>query len=214
MKKTLLSLVFLVIPLAFANAAPSTENAKSLTDGLHIGGKTTDRIGAHGATPIVQQAATVTPWQALVNMGYIATGTDYSLQHTTVALSAANIIAMYTTPVVLVPAPGAGKSIVVQRLAFTMTRTATAFTGGAAVIVQYDSTANGAGTQALDSTLASTVITGSAGTTVSFRNGAIISDAASTVTQNKGLYVSNGTGVFATGTGTANVDVWYYTRTD
>src|ERR1043166_9470694 len=60
-------------------------------------------------------------------------------RHTRVALTAANLIAMYTSPVVLVPAQGAGKSIIVHKLIFTITRTSTAFTGGGAVIVQYDS---------------------------------------------------------------------------
>lgn len=136
----------------------------------------------------------------------------YQLRHTQKSLSAADIIVMYTTPVALVPAQGAGRSIVVAKLQFTITRTSTAFTGGGAAIVQYASTANGGGTQALDSTLASTVITGSAGTTISFRNGAVVSDSASTVTQNVGLYISNATAVFAAGTGTAVVDIWYYVR--
>lgn len=132
------------------------------------------------------------------------------LVHTQVNLTAANLIAMYTTPVALIPAQGAGKSIVVSKLVFTITRTSTAFTGGGAAIVQYAATANGAGTQALDSTLASTVITGSAGTSISTRNGAVMSDGASTVTQNVGLFISNATAVFAAGTGTATVDIWWF----
>lgn len=129
------------------------------------------------------------------------------VRHTQVSLTAAQIIAMYTTPVVLVAAPAAGKAIAVNKAIFTITRTATAFTGGGAAIIQYDSTANGAGTNACDSTLASTVITGSSGTSATLRNGAIISDS-SAITA-KGLYISNATAVFAAGTGTATVDVWY-----
>lgn len=205
----LLSLVILIGLTDQVYAAGSTDLGYSKTDGYHLTGKTTDKWGSHDATPTVQQAATVTADKVCQVKGFKATGGDYSVQHVTVSLTAAQIIAMYTTPVALVAAQGAGKSIVVTKLVFTITRTSTAFTGGAAAIVQYDSTANGAGTQALDSTLASTVITGSAGTTVSCRNGAVISDAASTVTQNKGLYISNGTAVFAAGTGTASVDIWY-----
>lgn len=130
------------------------------------------------------------------------------VRHTQVSLTAAQIIAMYTTPVVLVAAPGAGKSIAVNKVIFKIVRTATAFTGGGAAIIQYDSTANGVGTQACDSTLASTVITGAAGTSVSLRNGAIVSDSTATIV-NTGLYISNATAVFAAGTGTATVDVWY-----
>lgn len=131
-----------------------------------------------------------------------------SVYHKQISLTAAQIIAMYTTPVALVAAPGAGKTLAVNKLIFTITRSATAFTGGGAAIVQYDSTANGGGLQALDSTLAATVITGAAGTSASIRNGAIISDATTTLV-NKGLYISNATAVFAAGTGTATVDVWY-----
>jgi hypothetical protein len=130
------------------------------------------------------------------------------VRHKQVSLTAANIIAMYTTPVVLLAAPGSGKSIAVTKLQFKITRSATAFTGGGAVIVQYDTTANGAGTQSLDSTLAATVVTGAAGTSYSWRNGAVISDSTATVV-NKGLYISNDTAVFAAGTGTATVDIWY-----
>jgi hypothetical protein len=129
------------------------------------------------------------------------------INHVQVSLTAAQIIAMYTTPVVLVAAPGTGKTIAVSRCIFTITRTSTAFTGGGANIIQYDSTANGAGTNACDSTLASTVVTGASGTSVSLRNGAVISDSAAL--QNKGIYISNATAVYAAGTGTATVDVWY-----
>lgn len=177
--------------------------------GLQVCGNTDDKVGYFGTAPVVQQTTALTPQAALQAYGLMAAGSDYTLQHATVALTAANLIAMYTTPVVLIAAPGAGKTIVVTKLAFTIVRSSTAFTGGGAAIIQYDSTANGAGTQALDSTLASTVITGSAGTTVSLRRGAIISDLASTSIYNKGLYISNATAVFAAGTGTATVDVWY-----
>lgn len=211
MKRTLLILIgALALPLATLHSA-STEKAQVLGDGLHLGNKTTDRVSAHGATPVVQSDATVTAYKSLQDHGFIAApGADYSVLHKTVSLTAANLIAMYTTPVALIAAPGAGKSIVVAKEVFTITRTATAFTGGGAAITQYDSTANGGGLQALDSTIAATAVTGAAGTTVTARNGAVITDLASTSIQNKGLYISNATAVFAAGTGTATVDIWYY----
>lgn len=127
-----------------------------------------------------------------------------------VPVTAAEIIAMYTTPKLLVPAVS-NKAIVVDSVEFIMTRTATQFTGGGAVSVQYSATANGAGTLACSSTLASTVITGTAGTTYSFRHTASISDTASATLSGIGLYLSNATAVFATGTGTAVVRVTYRT---
>src|SRR5882724_8731465 len=73
------------------------------------------------------------------------------VRHASVKLTAAQIIAMSATPVQLVPAQGAGKSIVVTRLAVRITRTSTAFTGGGNTIVQYGNTATGGGVQSLDS---------------------------------------------------------------
>lgn len=211
MKKLILWAAIIIVPLSMLFATGENTRPRSTTTGLLIGEDANAYVGLNGVARVRQQAETATAYATLVAYGFIKTGSlDYSLQHKNVALTAANMIAMYTTPVVLIAAPGAGKSIVVQKVAFTIVRTSTAFTGGGAAIVQYAATANGGGTQALDSTLASTVITGSAGTTVSFRNGAIVSDAASTVTQNIGLYISNATAVFAAGTGTATVDVWFY----
>ena len=207
--KILLWCALVAVPLAFAFGEAAWIGTKS--DGLHITSSATQKWGSHDAAATVQQTGIdQTAFAVLKTKGLVASGaTDYSVQHKTVTLTAANIIAMYTTPVALIAAPGAGKSIVVQKVAFTITRTSTAFTGGGAPIVQYAATANGGGTQALDSTLAATVITGAAGTTVSFRNGAVVSDAASTVTQNVGLFISNATAVFAAGMGTATVDIWY-----
>lgn len=202
----LLCIATIAIPLTLFADTSGVYSIKGL--GTVVTNKATDKAGFHGKAG-VQNPATDTAFKAAQDHGIIAAGSDYSVQHVTVPLTAANIIAMYTTPVQLVAAQGAGKSIAVTKVAFTITRTATAFTGGGAAIVQYDSTANGAGQQALDSTIAATVITGAAGTTVSTRNGAVISDLASTSIQNKGLFISNGTAVFAAGTGTVVVDVWY-----
>ena len=125
-----------------------------------------------------------------------------------VPLTAANIIAMYTTPVLVVPAVS-NKAIVVDSVSFIITRTATAFTGGGVVSVQYNSTANGAGTSVQASTIAATVVTGAAGTTYSTRPPATLSDVATASINGIGLYISNATAVFATGTGTATVKVTY-----
>jgi hypothetical protein len=188
----------------------ATETPQSLTDGLHLGGAASDRISFYGATPVVQGAATVTAYEQMATMGLVASGAiDYSVRHKTVSVTAAEIIAMYTTPKALIAAAGAGKSIVITRAVFRIVRSSTAFTGGGAAIIQYNSTANGAGTNACDSTMASTVITGAAGTTETARNGAVLSDVASTAIQNVGIYLSNATAVFAAGTGTATVELWY-----
>lgn len=130
------------------------------------------------------------------------------VRHVQVALAAADINGAYATPVLVIAAPGTAKAIAIVKVEFTIVRTATAFANGGAAIIQYDSTTHGGGLQACDSTLASTVITGAAGTSISLRNGAIVSDSTATIV-NKGIYFSNATGAFDTGTGTATLDVWY-----
>lgn len=126
----------------------------------------------------------------------------------TVNLSAANLIAMYATPVSIVPAV-TSKAIIIDSMEFIITRTATAFTGGGVVAVQYDSTANGAGT-ATTATIAATVVTGAAGKTYTARIPVVLSDVASASISGIGLYISNQTAAFAAGTGTAVVKVKYH----
>lgn len=127
-----------------------------------------------------------------------------------VPLTAAQLIAMYATPVLVVPAVS-NKAIVVDSVELIMTRTATQFTGGGVVSVQYNSTANGAGTSVQASTIAATVVTAGAGTTYSTRPPATLSDVATASIKGIGLYISNATAAFATGTGTAVVRVTYRT---
>jgi len=128
--------------------------------------------------------------------------------HATVAISSADLLALYSAPKLLVAAPGSGHSIAIIKVIFAITRTSTVYvTGGGAAIIQYNSTTHGGGTQACDSTIAATVITGSAGLSNTIRNGAVISD--SSATDNQGIYLSAATGDFTAGTGTAVADVWY-----
>lgn len=125
-----------------------------------------------------------------------------------VNLTAANLIAMYATPVEVVAAvPGYG--IVVDSVDFIMTRTATAFTSGGVVAVQYAATANGAGT-ATHATIAAAVVTGAAGTTYTARIPVVLSDIATASISGIGLFISNQTAAFATGTGTAVLKVRYH----
>ena len=126
----------------------------------------------------------------------------------TVALTAAQLISMYTTPIVVIPAV-TGKKIYVDTVDFDIVRTATAFTGGGVVDVQIDSTANGAGT-IVHADIAAAVVTGSAGTSHTHRTSSDLSDIADASLTGKGLYISNKTAPFAAGTGTASVTVRYY----
>lgn len=126
----------------------------------------------------------------------------------TVALSAADLIAMYATPIEVVAAVP-GKAIVVDAVDFVIARTATAFTGGGVVNVQYANTANGAGTKT-HADIAATVVTGAAGTTYTARIPLVQSDVATASINGIGLFISNATAAFAAGTGTATVTVRYH----
>lgn len=162
-------------------------------------------------------AATFAPGCTITDL---ATGTIYTNEGTAAApawvgagaysvnLAAADIIAMYATPVLVVPAL-AGKAIVVDSVDFKMTRTSTAFTGGGVVNVQYAATANGAGTKS-HADIAASVVTGAAGTTTTARIPLVLSDIATASIDGIGLYISNQTAAFAAGTGTAVVTIKYH----
>lgn len=126
----------------------------------------------------------------------------------TVNMAAADLIAMFTTPVQIIPAIQ-GKAIIVDSFEFVITRTSTAFTGGGVVGLQYANTANGAGTLTT-ANIAATVVTGAAGATYTARIPVVLSDVASASIAGIGLYMSNATAAFAAGTGTAVVTVKYH----
>lgn len=153
------------------------------------------------------QASTITipdPGAAAANVlldqGVVSAVT---IQHVAVPLTAAQLIAMYTTPVALIPAGVAGTNILVHKCMFTITTTSTAFTGGGVVAPQIGSTAHGAGTLTT-ATIAAAVVTAGAGTTYT-----TVIPVSYTGTPATGLYISNQTAAFAAGTGTAVVDLWY-----
>lgn len=134
---------------------------------------------------------------------YYNFGPRVTLFQVRVALSAAEIIAMNATPKILIPAPGAGKAIVVDNVLFKMNRTATAFTGGGALSIQYTS----GGADVAATIAASVVTTGGAGTEYNNVRG---QEATLTPTQNTSIEITNATAAFATGTGTAEVIIDYH----
>jgi hypothetical protein len=202
-----------LIAFAAIAAQATTINIRDNEAGYMLGTSASQALGVLGGgptgLPVSQQATGTDPYTALVNFGFIASGGNYFIQHATTSLSAAQINGMAAAPVQLVAAAGAGKTIVITRAAVRITRTATAFASGGVGILQYGNAATGAGTNAVDSTLAATFFTGASGASEAARNGAVLSDTG-TALQNLGIFISNQTGAFTTGTGTATVDVWYY----
>jgi len=121
-----------------------------------------------------------------------------------VSLTAAQIIAMYTTPVSLMAAPGTGMAIIVDNITFKMTRTATAFTGGGAVEFRYT---DASGAKVSADVAAALVTTGGAGTAFANVRGI---EASVTPVANAAIVVTNADAVFAAGTGTAVVTIQYH----
>jgi hypothetical protein len=118
---------------------------------------------------------------------------NYNIQ---VALTAAQVIAMYATPVLLLGAPGAGLMNVLNRMSIGVDYGSAQYTSGGAILAQYKSTANGAGTAA-SATLAAATLNAVAADTV--LNVAGVASIANANAVNQPLYLSNQTGAFATG---------------
>lgn len=130
---------------------------------------------------------------------------DAALQtYATVNLTAANLTAMNGAPVQVLPAPGAGKMIVVDAAVLQFKPGATQFTGGGAVVLQY----GGAGTIAATSTVAAAQIT-----SANPSNNVMVGVAASGVPTNVPLNISNATAAFATGNGSVVLTVFYHVVT-
>ena len=166
------------------------------------------RIRKHGGLVDVDQngAVVITPFagQSISLTGPVSqNGAGSSRNTVSVSLTAAQIIAMGTTPVQLIAAPASGKCIIVDNISFKMTTTATAFTGGGAVEFRYT---NASGTK-VTADIASTVITAAAG--VSFTNVRGI-EASLTGTVDAAIVIRNATAAFAAGTGSAVVTIDYH----
>ena len=130
------------------------------------------------------------------------------LRHTQVDVTLAEFIGQYTASVELVAAPGANKKIILHRAVLAVSYGGTVLANGGAVHVQYDSTANGAGTKATDTLAAATLIAATADTTFGFTP--VDTTLVDSTTSNKGLYLAAATADFTGGTSsTYKVDVWY-----
>jgi ABC-type Co2+ transport system permease subunit len=163
------------------------------------GAVTTEVISQAG---VVSSAATA---DASIESAKLAANT---IQYKEVSLTAAQIIALYTTSVEVIPAVS-GKIIVLDSFVFDLTGTATQFTGGGVVNLQYDSTANGAGTT-LHADIAATVVTGATGRVITHRIPKDLSAVATASITGKGVYIGAKTANFAAGTGTCVLKVSFH----
>lgn len=125
----------------------------------------------------------------------------------TVPMTAAEIISNYTTSKLIIPAYN-GKIISLIDFVYDLTGTATQFTGGGVVNLQYKNTANGAGTT-LHADIAASVVTGATARVVTKRIPKDLSAVATADITGVGVYCGTKTAVFAAGTGTALLKVKY-----
>lgn len=125
-----------------------------------------------------------------------------------VSLTAAQINEMAAAPVEIIPAV-AGKAIILDDFVFDLTGTATQFENGGVVNLQYKNTATGAGTT-LHADIAAAVVTGATGRVLTKRIAKDQSAIATADITGIGVYLSNKTAAFDTGTGTAVVTVRYH----
>jgi hypothetical protein len=156
-----------------------------------------------GGTDAMVEAATVPAGVSILDNRTGGEATDV-----TVALTAAQVNTMFTTPVELIPAPPAGSFIIVDQAILVNENGGTAWTSGGAITIGY-SNANPGSPDALSGIIAATFLTTPTVKQIITLAGAQIASAAESTVDALGIFISNATGVFATGTGTLKVRLLY-----
>jgi len=126
----------------------------------------------------------------------------------TVTLTAAQIKALYDTPVQLIAAPGSGKLILIDSILWDIAFVTTQYTAGGAIQAQYGNSAHGAGSPASASIAAATLNGVAASGYLANGSGAATLNAPATVL-NTAVYLSNATQDFASGDSTVTLYVRY-----
>lgn len=125
-----------------------------------------------------------------------------------IAVNLSSFIGCYGSPVELVPAAGAGTKLILHRATLWIDYGGTVLADGGAMHIQYDSTANGAGTKATNTIAAASLIAATADTHFGFSP--VDSTLTDSTTLDKGLYLSMATQDFTGGTNSEyTLDVWY-----
>ena len=151
-----------------------------------------------GGTTAMIVAATFPP-----NVGFFDNryGADYSTYIYT--LNNTQILAMPTTSVQLLPAPGANSYWSVAGASIASLSAGTAYAAGSVITIGYGSTVP---TNALSGTIAAAVLTTSTTTElIQVNGGGLTTATAGTLVLNKGLFINSATTAFTGGTGTVQV---------
>ena len=127
--------------------------------------------------------------------------------HVSTAITAAEFNGMYAAPKLLLPAMGANTLIALHKVVFEVEYGGAQFANGGVVAVQYGNTVNGAGHKASDD-IAAAIFIGIDGDAAVGAEGLLaVGDAGDII--NQGLYLSNATGAFDTGTSDMIAHIWY-----
>lgn len=135
---------------------------------------------------------------------------NYAPLTATVTMTAAQVNAAFVTPFQIIATPGASTAILIISAAI-VTEVSTAFTAGGVAQLQYGNTTGAGGNLATSATIATAEIT-AATSQIFTQTGISAATALATATyKNKGIFFSNATQAFATGTGsTVTCVVQYY----
>ena len=124
----------------------------------------------------------------------------YAVASATLSLTAVQFIAGYAAPILALAAPGANRMYTDVNATFAMTYGSAQFAVGGAVGFQYGNTANLAGTK-VTTTLAGATLDGLTASSVWTLIPAVVAPVATATGVNAGIYLSNDTAAFTTGTG-------------
>lgn len=125
----------------------------------------------------------------------------------TVPLTSTNILNMYATPVLVLAAPGAALTYQVYGFAINYTYSTAAYAAGGNVTLQFGNTAHAAA-GVMTNTMANTVFN-SATNTYAYATGSGVIVTGTQAYINTALYISNASGAFTTGSGTASLTIYY-----
>jgi hypothetical protein len=126
-------------------------------------------------------------------------------QQVTVTLTQTQINTMFTTPITLVAAQGAGTVILPQSVTVKVANGGTAFTGGGALALAY---AGGVGTITQSTAIAAAVVINTSTTAPSYGATALAyASVSGSDLRNAAVTLSNGTAVFAGGAASATMQV-------
>ena len=126
-----------------------------------------------------------------------------------VTLTAAQVLAAYATPQLIVAAPGTGLGLKVNTCSI-VTEVSTVFAAGGVGILQYGSPIHGAGTNALSATIPAAEFTAATSQIYSMTGYVPTTVTATSLVSGFGLYLSNQTAAFTGGAGsTVTVNLGY-----